>query len=325
MMILTIFLTGCGEPEITQEKDTFELGETVELEKAVVYDVVKVSNVEVKNTGNFNTDKTGSYDVKYTATSVKGKTAEFVFTYNVKDTVAPELTVNKETVDLCVEDEFDINDYASAKDLSECTIDYTGDLDMEKEGEYLITITAQDSSGNISEEKNLTVVVSDRRNADFENAFFGDTADVIKKYEKGIKTHESSDFIMFEGKVAGMACDKTYYLNDSYQFYMGVYGFTAQYSNAASYISDYASLKQKVIKKYGECMEGDDDMQVVNHLAAYCSDNAQALQLGYVEFWSTWETDDAIIELWLNAPNFNPAVFLRFTSKTVAGSTADDL
>lgn len=325
LMILAFMLTGCGEPVITQGKDTFELGDTIKLEKTVEYDVAKVSNVEVINAGNFNTDELGSYDVKYIATSTKGKTAEFIFTYNVIDTVAPELTVNEETIYLCVEDKFDINDYASVKDLADYTINFDGDLNMEKEGEYAITVTAKDSSGNISEEKNLSVVVSDRRDADFEHAFFGDSLEVVKQYEKGVKIDDLDGFIMFEGKVGGVPCNNMYYFNDEGQFYMGVYGLTAKHTNASGYISDYNSLKEKVVKKYGECKEGDDDIKVINYLVDYCSDDAQALELGYIEYWSTWETDDALIELWLSASNFDPGVYLRFTSKTIPESTSEDL
>ncbi len=79
------------------------------------------------------------------------------------DTVAPELSVPG-VIRHSQSEEFNIADYAAAEDNSggEISLTYDGEIDVDKLGDYSITVTASDKSDNKTEKK-VTVSVQKNR------------------------------------------------------------------------------------------------------------------------------------------------------------------
>ena len=69
---------------------------------------------------------------------------------------------------------------AEAADADSCTVEASGDYDLNAEGTYEIVFTAKDGSGNQSEKKSMTLIVENRDDCLFRNAKLGDSAEVIQ-------------------------------------------------------------------------------------------------------------------------------------------------
>ncbi|MEL1232101.1 MAG: immunoglobulin-like domain-containing protein, partial [Candidatus Neomarinimicrobiota bacterium] len=129
---------------------TVELGDTYTDAGATANDAFHGSTT-VSTSSNVDTTTVGSYTVTYTATDLDNNTSTATRTVNVVDTVAPVLTVagdNPATVEL---GDTYTDAGATATDASG-TIEVvtTGTVDADTLGEYTLTYTATDASGNSS-------------------------------------------------------------------------------------------------------------------------------------------------------------------------------
>ena len=107
-------------------------------------------------------NKLGTYEVTYEVTSSKNKKTEVVLTFEVVDTKAPELNINKEVTINLDDTSWKITDFVDAKDgydgdVSDNII-IDGEYDISTVGEYRVTLKVSDSSNNTSS-KTVTIYV----------------------------------------------------------------------------------------------------------------------------------------------------------------------
>jgi hypothetical protein len=128
--------------------DSVELGSTYSDPGATAFDEYHGST-PVTSSGTVDTSAVGSYTITYTATDKDGNTATATRTVNVVDTTAPEVTVtgdNPATTELGADYE---DAGATATDASGTVeVVTTGTVDKDTVGEYTLTYTATDASGN---------------------------------------------------------------------------------------------------------------------------------------------------------------------------------
>jgi hypothetical protein len=124
-------------------------------------------STSVTSSSNVDTSAVGSYTVTYTATDLDGNTASASRTVNVVDTTAPVITVlgdNPRTSEL---DNTYTDAGATATDLSGAVeVVTTGEVVTDKLGEYTLTYTATDASGNAGT-ASRTVNVTDTTSPNF--------------------------------------------------------------------------------------------------------------------------------------------------------------
>ena len=275
-------------------KSEIELGSDNSLVSLVSYDKEKVSKVEVAESGGFGINKAGTYSVTYSVTSVKGKTKDFVFEVTVKDTVAPKLELSQRVVYLMTKAEFDINDYATATDKSKTqTVCFDEMLDTNKEGMYLLGVYAKDGSGNKSEKQEFTVYVENRENCDVRFANFGDTKDVVERYEpakdgKFVKGDELS-ILKYKITEQGHTTDLTYYFNSKGELFLVTFEIETKHKDPDGYIGDYYKIDDALEEKFGKPSVSD---VYTGSLYSGCSSDAQALILGQIAYGSVWRLDD---------------------------------
>ncbi len=275
-------------------KSEIELGSDNSLVSLVSYDKEKVSKIEVTEIGGFGINKAGTYSVTYTATSVKGKTENFVFEITVKDTVAPKLELSQRVVYLMTKAEFDINDYSTATDKSKTqTVCFDEELDTSKEGMYLLGVYAKDESGNKSEKQEFTVYVENRENCDVRFANFGDTKDVVERYEpsKDGEFVKGAELSILKYKITeqGHTTDLTYYFNSKGELFLVTFEIETKHKNPDGYISDYYKIDKVLEEKFGKPSVSD---VYTGNLYGGCSSDAQALILGQIAYGSVWRFDD---------------------------------
>ena len=143
-----------------EENPTIECGTEIDDMNALALSYVKESHgdLSVKGTDSIDPKKVGEGELTYTvsAKDAYGVDVSKTQTLEVKvvDTVAPEITLVKDTVELTVGDEFDpLTNIKSVKDkadgeMDKATVEVDNPVDMTKPGEYAVTITAKDISGN---------------------------------------------------------------------------------------------------------------------------------------------------------------------------------
>ena len=128
---------------------TVELGSTYSDAGATAMDV-RHGSTSVSSSGTVDTSTVGSYTISYTATDKAGNSATASRTVNVVDTTAPVVTVlgkNPDTAQLGSDAYPDAG--ATATDLSGTVeVVTSGTVDTDKVGEYTLTYTATDASGN---------------------------------------------------------------------------------------------------------------------------------------------------------------------------------
>ena len=82
-----------GSFEVSQSKDSIELGTGVDLVKYIEFDPEKILEVKVADDGNFDADKLGDYTVVFSIKNKRGNMKDVSYDFHVVDTVAPELSV----------------------------------------------------------------------------------------------------------------------------------------------------------------------------------------------------------------------------------------
>ena len=157
-----------------EENPTIECGTEIDDMNALALSYVKESHgdLSIEGADNIDTGKVGSEKITYTvsAKDAYGVDVSKAQTLEVKvvDTVAPEITLVKDTVELTVGDEFDpLTNIKSVKDKADGEIDKASlavdnPVDQTKPGEYTVTVTAKDSANN-TETKTYAVAISSKQ------------------------------------------------------------------------------------------------------------------------------------------------------------------
>ena len=114
--------------------------------------------------GNVNTNQVGSYTVTYTATDRAGKTGTATRTVNVVDTVAPQVTLvgGDEITHECGLGFTDPGATATDSCDANVMVEVSGSVYTDIVGEYTLTYTATDASGNTADPVTRTVQVVDQ-------------------------------------------------------------------------------------------------------------------------------------------------------------------
>lgn len=314
---LSVCTVSCGKGtfNVTQDKNTIELGDKVDAVKLLNYDPEEISEVIALNAEDLDVDKIGDYSVRFQVRNAKGNTQEMSFDFSVVDTQAPSLNVPSKKIYVPLGTEFNINDYVTSSDKSGTEkIEMRGEVDLGVEGTYDLEIYAVDDSGNQSEKETLTVTVEDRRNCDIRNVKFGDNKETVKRYESLKCIQENDKDLSYLTDLSGGDAVLSYFFNDSDELYMMGYVITEKHTNYNLYISKYDEIKEDLIQKYGD---PDKDEKNKGSLYNYCDDEAQALQLGYVTYYSTWDLENYKVEFGLGSDNFDVTFIIKYTSNKI--------
>ena len=153
-----------------------------------------------------------------------------------------------------------------------------------------------------------TVALSD----DFRKSEWGDSRSVVRQVA-GEPAQTTDDYLAYEVSISGL---------DGYLLYQFVvdklssagYMFTESHSNKNSYISDYSTIQELMIKKYGKPIS--DESIWLNDL--YRDDPSQygfAVSLGHYAKQAIWETERTKIIHTLRGDNYEISHGLNYSSK----------
>ncbi len=152
------------------------------LDTVMLSDIVPEGTEMLSGDIPLDTSAPGDFSVRYTCLE-HGMNTECEIFYSVRDTVPPMLLNAGWGCNVETGDEFDLLEWVGVGDYYDdnVTIEYTGTVDTSAAGEYPISVTASDSSGNVTE-WSMTVNVVDtlpQWTDDSERQPFGD---LVEKY-----------------------------------------------------------------------------------------------------------------------------------------------
>lgn len=301
-------LTGCGN--ISQATKKIELGKNV-----TVMDLVNCKegvSASIKNKSALNTMKLGSYDVVFNVKNSDGKTEEKTFTYEVVDTTAPEITTDDKLTIIKGVD-FNVQELVAATDLSgDVKIISSAEVDTKTPGEYPITVTAEDASGNKAT-KDIIVTVIERTETNFRNVVWGDNTQMVSSLETA-EPVDSPDvdetFLLYSDTVATVPVEVFYLIDPEYGTYSAGYmNYDYSYAQADKAIADYFTLKESLVKKYGEPNK-KSELGYLSSLGTYGSIN-ESMMLGLIYYRAEWTVPETNTIIGLDAYQDNYGYLCR--------------
>ncbi len=315
-----------GKFEISQAKNTIELGSSVDPITYLEYNPTDIIEVTISDNGGYTSEAIGNYTVTFAVKNKKGFVKEIPFDFKVTDTKAPDISLKNETVYIELGKQYNPESNIIVSDADQYTINIDGEYDLNSEGTYEIIASAQDNSGNESESIKMSIVVEDSNKYIFRNAKFGDSPDTIKERENGEFLEEYyyndghlvlsfSDLIEYEEAVI------FYAFNLNKELYSITVMFIETHTDYSLYINHFNSLAEKLTNL---CGEGKIETSK-GSLYGYCGSEAEALQLGQIKYRNTWETDDYTVYEYLGNDNYEITYVLQFESKIISAPETDKI
>ncbi len=307
-----------GTFEIFQTNDKIELGSNIDLVSYLQYDPENIIEVKIINDDEFDTKRLGDYSVLFSVKNKRGYIKEVYFEFHVVDTTAPKLSIIKDIVYIPKGNSYNPETNAKANDKDKCTIEVSGEYDLNKEGEYEIFFLAKDESGNVSEKKSMKLVIENRDNCIVRNAKFGDSEEIVKRYETGkilqtIDGDSGGYSVVYEDTVEGEEAYIYYTFNSKSELWQIDILFMESHTDYSIYISNFNSITEKITSKYGEPKVEKGK----GSLYSYCSTEEEALSIGQVKYRNTWDSDDISIISYLGNDNYEITFFIRYESKNM--------
>lgn len=287
---------------------TIELGiQNFNLDNNLMYSKnSKIQLIEDK----IDTSKLGEYPVIIEEINKYGNKKRYDVVFKVVDTTPPKIEELKEIYAVKNAD-FNIKQYVNASDNdNNLSYKYEGNLNIKKEGKYQIKIIVTDSSGNSSETE-CQVVVEERKGLSFRNAKWGDTKEEVIRYETLTNPEINDDSIIYETKLD----NKNVYLYYAFKNDKLIGALYSLNENTQTYykMQYYDDWKKLITKKYGS--PNLDKKYKLSYVADYCSDEAQAIECGFIEYRSEWKNKNTNIRLLLQKGEETPNLLLLYYDK----------
>jgi hypothetical protein len=150
---------------------------------------------------------------------------------------------------------------------------------------------------------------------DFRKAKWGMTKAQVKASESLTATKDMGETILYTGTLASFDVVVGYIFAGS-KLVRAAYLVTEEHTNKTDHISDYNSLKELLVKKYGEPAE--DKSYWKQDL--YRDDPqhwGMALSMGHLVYYTKWETDRTAITMMLTGDNFEISHKIEYRSKNL--------
>lgn len=294
-----------GKFDIKQSVDTIELGRNQDLLKTVEVNYSNIKDIAITDDGGFDANKVGDYSVIFDVFNNRQNHCEKTYVYHVVDTTAPTISVDNTVLYAKKGSEINLNSYINMEDKSgTATAIIDGDYNINVANTYQVEIHAEDESGNKSETIEVTLVVEDRDHCDFRCANFGETKEIIKRYETEELEYDEDDMISYKVTFCGVDGVLIYSFNEEGKLAAAGYLLGEDIINYDLYISYFEDINEILEKKYGKA----DSVQSFNNSYGNLS-LGNALVLGDYAKQCEWYEDNMTIRLLLQSEEWNEIVF----------------
>ncbi len=186
-----------------------------------------------------------------------------------------------------------------------------------------ITTPNETSEITDAETSNTTAatLVSPDRNTILRNVCWGDTKEILKSVETDEIGDEDDNALTYKTSLANHDAVLLYSLDPDFGLYKAFYSINCT-NDAFTAHAAYDAIVESVTAKYGE--PTDNSKRTLDHLAEYCSDDNQALKLGYIAYAASWDYTDTNITLMLLDYDYKLNLWLEFECKSFIPPTNTD-
>ena len=154
---------------------------------------------------------------------------------------------------------------------------------------------------------------------------WGDSQEHVREIE-GKPSHEgqvaSGYTLFYDATCVGLNATLGYSFNQN-GLSTVVYLFSEEHSNASRYISDYEKVKNALIKKYGEPSFEEEVWDTDSHKSYYSDNKGEALEFGYLTYFTQFNLERTIISFAMTADNFEVMTRLTYDSKVNPSGETD--
>jgi hypothetical protein len=147
----------------------------------------------------------------------------------------------------------------------------------------------------------------------FRKTTWGMAYEQVKDIEKSRRTYDTEEILIYEDRLAGLACDIIYIFAQG-ELVRTKYLITEKHSNENDHISDYDSLKESLTKKYGGPI--NDGHKWKNDL--YKDDYQRwgfAVSIGHLAYYAMWKTPQTTIAILLKGDNYDITLVIEYVSE----------
>ncbi len=149
----------------------------------------------------------------------------------------------------------------------------------------------------------------------------GDSKDTVQRYESAEYVGNAGDdnYLMYSTKLNSKEVNLIYtFQND--KLVEGAYMLS---NDEETYykIQYYDDIKEILTKKYGK--PSRDKINIINSLAEYASDDAMAIDLGYLSYTALWNTKDSDIYIALMKGEDGVGFILNYSKKGYESKSND--
>jgi len=135
----------------------------------------------------------------------------------------------------------------------------------------------------------------------------------VKGNESAEPLSETDELLAYEKSISGVNA-MIGFLFTQKKLTTGRFLFTEEHSNKNDYINDYNTIKELLIKKYGEPKDENTYWKDDLYRDKY-SDWGFAISLGHLVYYSSWSTDSSDITIMLSGENYKISHLLEYKSK----------
>lgn len=115
--------------------------------------------------------------------------------------------------------------------------------------------------------------------------------------------------------VAGQKAVLLLLLDDTDRLYRAIYNFNEKHTSGAYYISNYNTIKEAIVAKYGAPVE-DEIVPITSQSLVDAVDEITALEMGYTMYYAIWETERTTITLVMSADNYEIKTNINYSDNS---------
>lgn len=162
---------------------------------------------------------------------------------------------------------------------------------------------------------------------DFKTFRWGDSQETVVSVEgkpdkEGALKNIEAHYIKYNTTVATKDAILTYYFCDD-GLYSVRYNITEKHSNEALYIDDYEYIKRALTKKYGKPFYDEEDWQNDDCKKYYQDKKGDALQYGYLTYYTWYNLERTDIYMYMSADNYVISTVIEYVSKDINPGAPD--
>lgn len=149
----------------------------------------------------------------------------------------------------------------------------------------------------------LLLISFDAISDDFRGSNWGDSVKSVKENEKAVLIEEDADSLAYITTISGIDMAAVYTFEND-KLVSATYLNQQEYTNKNRYISDYKTIKELLIAKYGEPVS--DDVKWFND--SFKNDTQEygnAISIGHLAYLSKWVADGTEIVHVLSGNNYS--------------------